>query len=234
MLTISGLRCTLPGSGFTLHVANFQLRKGEVVYVRGRSGSGKTTLFNLLTGVFESSIGASCRSEFPTIAYVMHETSLLPWLTVKQNTRTEESLREQPLASGYFLELCQEFGLDSDVLQRRAAKLSLGMRQRVEIAQALSLSPDLLVLDEATAGLDTEAKFAVMKRISNIVKSDGLAVLATSHQLGDVLRFADRVCSVENGLVNGEIVFGTSPDERLALSTEELLKLKEAGTVIAI
>lgn len=233
MLTISNFHWSLPGSLLVLSIPTFRLLKGEIVYLQGPSGSGKTTLLNLLTGVLPSPLSAQCRAGFPSIGYVMHESSLLSWSTVNQNVVVEEYLRRCSPPPGYFEDLCREFGLDATVMTRRAIKLSLGMRQRVEIALALSFSPDLLVLDEALAGIDTANKSVIMSRLQKCVRAEGLTVLATSHQLADILRFAERIYSIENGVIGDEIVLTTPVEERARFSSDELLAMKQATAIIS-
>jgi ABC-type multidrug transport system ATPase subunit len=233
MFAISDFEHEMSGSGFVLRINHFRLGKGEIVYLRGPSGSGKTTLLKLLAGVFQSPLGEQCRQEFPRIGYVMHEPTLLPWLTVRKNVSIEASLRDWAGDPALFVSLCASFRLDDEILKLRALRLSLGMRQRVEIARALSFSPDLLVLDEAMSGVDAATKLVVMDCLWKCVQAKQMTILATAHQVDDILRLAERVCYVENGVVEGETTFNAPVESRLCLPLADLFRMKETLDLVS-
>jgi NitT/TauT family transport system ATP-binding protein len=218
-------------STFTLRLECFGLSRGQIVCLHGRSGCGKTTLMNLLAGVIDTPLGKRCRQCFPTISYVMHETTLLPWLSVQENFRVETRLRERKADFEGFQNLCRKLALDPGSVNLKPSKLSLGMRQRVEIAKALSFGSDLILLDEAFSGLDPKAKQLAMYVICEAVAKKGIAVVATAHHYNDLIRLAQRIYMIEEGRVGPVIDVNEPVEDRLAMSHEQLLSLGEKHSV---
>ena len=221
------------GSSFSLQVNCFDLDPHELVFLHGASGCGKTTLLDLLSGVCPSSVVENTRTVFPTISYVMHESTLLPWATVGANVAIEQRLRRRKADWPMFAGLCQEMGLPGDVSRARPPHLSLGMRQRVEIAKALAFRPDMLLLDESLSGLDSAAKRVVARVLWRAVSAGNTAVVATAHQIPDLLMLAQRVCFIRGGRVAHSITIQESVQERLHMSAQQLMRLQAAEPLLA-
>jgi len=215
-----------------MRIQSFSLSSGEIVFLHGRSGCGKTTLLNLLSGVIMSDISEKCRSEFDTVTYVMHESTLLPWTKIKDNLRIESILRKRPFDENLFRQLCEDFGFDDNVHELRPTHLSLGMRQRIELAKAMSFHPSLLLMDEALSGIDRETRKIVATRIWNAVQQQKMTVVGTAHQLGDLLMLAQRVYLINGGVVSEVMTVEEPVEERLTMNAETLSNLKAAKTLL--
>lgn len=208
---------------FSLHIHDFRIRTGEIVFLHGPSGCGKTTLLKLLSGAIPSILEASCRKIFPKIGFIMHESTLLPWLSIMNNLSVEERLRRQAADVDRFCGLCERMELGSECLQKKAAELSLGMRQRIEIAKALCFSCDLLLLDEGLSGIDVKIRGVVARMLWDSVVGEGISIVGTAHHMSDLLMLAQRIYLVENGNVSGSVGIDIGVSERLQMTTQELM-----------
>lgn len=219
---------------FQLKIEDFVLELGEIVFLHGRSGCGKTTLLNLLSGIIKTEIAEDCRRNFKSIAYIMHESTLLPWLSIEGNISIEKKLRRQNIDIDLFILICERIGLSKNILAVKPRKLSLGMRQRVEIAKALCFHPGLLLLDEALSGIDSNNKKDVAKIIWENVVGKKMTVVGTAHHIGDLLMLAEKVCIFDNGIVRRYITIEKTVDERLNMNIEQLYNLKDAKNIIRL
>lgn len=228
-LSISSLRWSHPGnSAFCLCVDDITISRGQAVYLAGPSGSGKSTLLNHLCGVLPSPVNGFRASVFPRVAYVMHQSSLAPWLTLCDNVRLEERLRRSQCDRGVLEALIASFQLEPAITLRLFPKeLSFGMRQRFEIAKALAFTPDLLLLDEGLSGIDEVAKRAVISAVASAVDRHQTTIVFTSHNIADALRLADCVVQVKAGNFSRVISLPTARGERTELPVGELLGRKD-------
>ncbi|MCX5792454.1 MAG: ABC transporter ATP-binding protein [Elusimicrobia bacterium] len=210
---------------------DFRIFPGEIIFLHGRSGCGKTTFLNLMSGVLRSNLSDSIRSSVRCLGYIMHDSTLLPWLSVTDNVVTEAALRRHAANVNEFEKLCLICGLYKikDLLPRQ---LSLGMRQRVELCKALSFNPDLLLLDESFTGIDAITKAKIMSELHRRVEGDGLSIIATAHQIVDVLRIATRIYLVDNGILCKSVAIKVPCSERLAMSVQDLIALPEASMLL--
>jgi NitT/TauT family transport system ATP-binding protein len=222
-------------SNFSLKVPALVLQGGVVTSLVGPSGSGKTTLFDLFAGVIPQTVGDRLRQVFPKVAYIMHETSLMPWKTGLKNYLLECRLRRETSNSTRFARLVVRCGLDEDVLRTPVRQLSFGMRQRLELARALAFEPDLLILDEGLSGLNRELKIIVFGIVLEQVFRRDMAVLLTSHFLTDVLTFSNRIYRIRDGTVlEAPIEIAGPLIDRLQLSEGELFRHEEVSSALAV
>ncbi|MFY0663158.1 MAG: molybdenum ABC transporter ATP-binding protein [Natronospirillum sp.] len=200
------------GDEFELHVDD-ELPLQGVTALFGRSGCGKTTLLRIIAGL-ERVSGAAVRfGDRPwqqehafvplhkrRIGLVFQEHSLLPHLTVRDNLlygyrRTPEHLRRlQPPEVITMLDI-------DDLLDRRIDQLSGGQRQRVSLGRALLISPQLLLLDEPLAALDTQTKREIMPFLSRMAEESGVPIVMVSHAPDEVERLADRIAFMQQGRI---------------------------------
>lgn len=217
---------------FEVHAEKFRLAPGEIVYLSGPSGAGKTTLFGVATGAMESELSNEFRRVFPCMAYVMHKTCLIPWLSVQQNFERESKLRKIEVRLERFLQILDKFGLDHEIKHKKGGELSLGMQQRVEIARALAFRPDLLVLDEGMSGIDQATKSKVFKILRQEVEDFQLCVLGTTHYLTDLMRLVDRIYPVQDGQIGSDVCLKDSSLNRISVSDAELFANADIQTAI--
>ena len=191
------------GSKFVLKNMNLSLKAGEIVTIVGPNGSGKTTLFKAIIGTVSVSKGAIEVKPNLRIGYVPQELKIdqtLP-ITVERflklsNINFEKSLDKTELILG-----------SKDLLDVQINSLSGGEMQRVLLARALINDPQVLLLDEATRGLDQPGVAAFYRKIENIRKSTNCAILMISHDLHVVMSSSDRVICV-----NGHICCQGTPE----------------------
>lgn len=172
-----------------LAAVNFAIEPGEIVTVIGPNGSGKSTLLRALLGVIAPTGGVIRRKPGLRIGYVPQKLSLdanLP-LTVRRFLCLPK--RHGKAAIAAMLTRVGVPGLE----ERQMAALSGGQFQRVLLARALLMQPEILILDEATQGLDQPGVAAFYRLIEAIRAEMGCAVLMVSHDLHVVMRATDRV-----------------------------------------
>jgi lipopolysaccharide export system ATP-binding protein len=192
---------------------NLDISSGEVVGLLGPNGAGKTTTFSMVVGLVSPDSGrvlldGADVTEDPMyvrarrgIGYLPQEASIFRGLTVEQNVLA--ILETLDLDSGArhrrMRELLAELGL-TPLAKAPAFTLSGGERRRVEITRALVLSPQFMLLDEPFAGIDPIAVTDIQKIIFHL-KSRGIGVLITDHNVRETLRITDRAYIVHDGVI---------------------------------
>ncbi|EJZ20090.1 ABC transporter ATP-binding protein (plasmid) [Rhizobium sp. Pop5] len=179
---------------------NLHIRSGESLAIVGASGSGKTTLLRVLAGLEESDTGEvlvdgkAVRGVGAERAVIFQEPRLLPWLTVLDNVafglETRGLSREQARsrASRYVkLVGLQQF----ETAYPR--QLSGGMAQRVGIARALAVQPEILLLDEPLGALDAMTKIGMQQELARIWRDEDVTTILVTHDLEEAIYLADRI-----------------------------------------
>ena len=213
------------GKNKVLKDVNLTLSKNEIVTIVGPNGSGKTTLFKAIIGSIPIRSGKVVIKQNLKIGYVPQVLNIdrsLP-LTVGRFLKLAKNRNEQG-----FLRAQQVLDSD-DLLSSQISNLSAGQLQRVLLGHALMNEPDILLLDEATRGLDQPGSAAFYKKIEEIRDTTGCAILMISHDLHVVMSASNRVICL-NGHVccQGEpnsvasspeykALFGSKIDGTLAL-----------------
>ena len=200
------------------HVA-VAIEPGEIVTIVGPNGSGKSTLLRLIAGALKPERGQVIRRPGLRIGYVPQKLQLDPTLPMTVR-RFLDLPRRCPDATA--LAALQEAGVSATVKQQMA-DLSGGQFQRVLLARALLVNPDLLILDEATQGLDQPGSAAFYKQIETVRDKLGCAVLMVSHELHVVMSASDRVICL-----NGHVCCEGTPD--VVSSAPEYRELFGTGT----
>lgn len=196
--------------GFTsvLKDVNLKIEEGEFVAIVGYSGSGKTTLISLLAGLIQPDSGevtmkgSIIRQAGPERGIVFQNYSLLPWLTVYGNIRlavdevfsseTEEQRDQRALKYIKMVNL-------SHAKDRFPQALSGGMRQRVSVARALSMSPQILLLDEPLSALDALTRATLQDEIKNIWEAEKKTVILITNDVDEGILLADRIIPLTSG-----------------------------------
>ncbi len=184
----------------------FAVDAGEVVALLGPNGAGKTSTVETLEGYRRPSAGrvrvlgldpvADRRSLVARIGVMLQEGGSYPVLSPERSLRLFASYYEQPRDPAELLELT---GL-SAAARRPARQLSGGERQRLALALALVGRPRVAFLDEPTAGVDPAGRL-VVREIVGRLRTDGVGVLLTTHELAEAERLADRVVILDRGRV---------------------------------
>jgi ABC-type multidrug transport system ATPase subunit len=184
------------GSHLALVPTDFELDDGEAVALVGPNGAGKSTLLGLLAGAIEPSSGAVERRAGARIGWAPQRPAQYARLSPRENlelfARLDGAQPEQTAA------LLGEFELpEGDVL---AGDLSVGNRQRLNLAIALLGDPEALLLDEPTAALDPDQRRRLWERL-DAQREDGVALLFVTQHGDEVERHADRVVALRDGAV---------------------------------
>ena len=191
------------GKDIVLRDVSFRIDRGEIVTIVGPNGSGKSSLLRALIGALKPSSGTVTRAKGLRIGYVPQKLQIdttLP-LTVRRFLdlphRQSRAAAEAALARA---------GV-ADLAQAQMSALSGGQFQRALLARALLGSPDILILDEATQGLDQPGAAAFYRQIEEVRREMGLAVLMVSHDLHVVMAASDRVLCL-----NGHVCCEGTPE----------------------
>lgn len=186
---------------------DLSIRDGEFVSLVGASGSGKTTLLRILDGLEPPSHGQVLLDGQPVtqpsekIGFVFQQDSLLPWRSVLENVRfgLEATSMSREESTERAREMIQLVGLSGS--ERQLPKeLSGGMRQRVNLARALALDPELLLMDEPFAALDAQTREVMQTELLKIWATRRKSVVFVTHQIDEAVILSDRV-----------IVLGSNP-----------------------
>ncbi len=159
------------------------IKRGERVCLKGASGRGKTTLLRIIMGLQKDYSGTVETEKNSRIAVTFQDDILLPWYTAKENIALVSSDAQAEKWLGLF-------GL-SDSADLPPSKLSGGMKRRVALARACSVKPDILILDEAFKGLDTDLKEKIIALL--ISEFADKTVIFTSHDETETDALATRV-----------------------------------------
>ena len=192
---------------------NLDISSGEVVGLLGPNGAGKTTTFSMVVGLVSPDSGrvlldGADVTEDPMyirarrgIGYLPQEASIFRGLTVEQNLLAILETLDMDSAARHrrMRELLAELGL-TPLAKAAAFTLSGVERRRVEITRALVLSPQYMLLDEPFAGIDPIAVTDIQKIIFHL-KSRGIGVLITDHNVRETLRITDRAYIVHDGVI---------------------------------
>ena len=177
------------GDTSVLDRVSFGVDAGEIVTIVGPNGSGKSTLLRVLIGSLRPSSGTVTRQPGLRIGYVPQRVHIDP--TLPMTVSRLLGLRRKTDRKGMRDALAQA-GIE-DLADRQMNVLSGGQFQRVMLARALLSNPQLLVLDEATQGLDQPGTAAFYEQIEEVRKNTGCGVLMVSHDLHVVMSASDRV-----------------------------------------
>lgn len=200
------------------------VRTGEVVGLLGPNGAGKTTSFYTIVGLLRASAGAISidgqsiehmpihRRARLGLGYLPQEASIFRKLNVEDNVRAVLELQNltKPQIEQRLTELLDDLRV-GHLRQSPALALSGGERRRVEIARALATNPRFILLDEPFAGIDPIAVIEI-QRIINFLKSRGIGVLITDHNVRETLGICDHAYIISEGMVLAQ---GT-PDDIVA------------------
>lgn len=205
ILTLSGVTKSYSGSGGTTHVLagiDLEVAEGEFVAILGFSGAGKTTLINAIAGLVEPDGGQILLRGKPIDGpgkdrgLVFQSYSLLPWLSVEANVALAVDAVHKDRSKAERAELVKQkvelVGL-GHALDRKPAQLSGGMRQRVAVARALAMEPEILLLDEPLSALDALTRAKLQDEIERIRKDEGRTILLVTNDVDEALLLADRV-----------------------------------------
>jgi ABC-type nitrate/sulfonate/bicarbonate transport system ATPase subunit len=177
---------------------DLDVRDGELVCILGPSGCGKSTLLNIVGGFLSASSGevtidgAPVRDPDPRRIFVFQERGVFPWLTVEGNIGFGISglaPAEKAARIAHYVRLVGLEGFENAYPQ----ELSGGMKQRVEVARALAVNPDVLYLDEPFGALDSITRLVMRGELLRIWEAEKKTILFVTHDIDESVQLADRV-----------------------------------------
>ncbi|OKP94112.1 ABC transporter ATP-binding protein [Paenibacillus sp. P32E] len=220
---------------------SFDIRKGEIVGLLGPNGAGKTTTIRMMTGLIRMSEGDvlvdghSIRNDFNKaiahIGAIIENPEFYPHLTGYDNLKQYQRMSDG-ITDARIDEVVELVGLQ-EAMGKKVKAYSLGMRQRLGIAQALLQAPKLLILDEPTNGLDPAGIREMREYMRTIAEVEGISILISSHMLAEIEQICHRAVVIQNG----QLIAVTPLGEEVKVGGEIPLairvdKLEAALTVI--
>jgi ABC-2 type transport system ATP-binding protein len=216
------------GDRLVLDHVFLRIRQGEITGLLGPNGAGKTTLLSVIMGLLPVSSGtltvlgerdmARRRTLRGRIGIVLQETALYDELTTRENLQFAAALYDVPKADTRIEEVLELLGLAGRAGER-TGQLSGGLRRRVTIARALLPSPEMLIVDEPTLGVDVEARHTIWSHL-RLLRSGGTTVIVSTNYLDEALALCDRAAVLRGGRI-------------LVMETPEAL-VARAGTCLDI
>jgi NitT/TauT family transport system ATP-binding protein len=177
---------------------NLDVSEGEFVCIVGPSGCGKSTLLNVLAGFLSSTSGSvtidgeAVRGPDPRRILVFQERGVFPWLTVEGNigfglSKLPRAQREERIA--HYVQTVRLQGFENAY----PSDLSGGMKQRLQVARALAVNPDILYLDEPFGALDSITRVILRGELLRIWQTERRTILFVTHDIDEAVQMADRV-----------------------------------------
>ena len=205
-----GIEFPTPKGPFcALQNVNLKIKKGEFISLIGHSGCGKSTVLNIVAGLYQATQGGvvlggkEVNEPGPERAVVFQNHSLLPWLTAYQNVelavkrvfKGQKSKAEMREWIEHNLELVHM----SHAMHKRPDEISGGMKQRVGIARALSMEPQVLLMDEPFGALDALTRAHLQDSLMEIQKDLNNTVIMITHDVDEAVLLSDRIVMMTNG-----------------------------------
>ncbi|KDR95126.1 ribose transport system ATP-binding protein [Peptoclostridium litorale DSM 5388] len=219
ILEMKGISKEFPGVK-ALDNVDLKVFEGEVLALLGENGAGKSTLMKIMSGVYSKNAGEICWRGNPLsmkdtkhaqeigIAIIHQELNLIPHLSIAENI----FIGREPVTRFGNIDwkkmnenanrLLKKLNIDKDP-RDLLGSLSMGQRQMVEIAKALSLNASVIIMDEPTDAL-TDKETESLFRVINELKSENKAIIYISHRLGEIFEICDRVSVLRDGKYVGE------------------------------
>jgi len=207
ILSVSAVTKTYKSGQVALHEIDLAVKKGEIFALLGPNGAGKTTLISIICGLVSMTSGnilvdghdiiTDYRAARAMIGLVPQEIALDIFATVEDTVRYSRGLFGRRAAPGHIEQLLRDLSL-WDKRGVRVIELSGGMKRRVTIAKALSHEPDILFLDEPTAGVDVNLRRDMWELVRGL-RNRGVTIILTTHYIEEAEEMADRVGVIDRG-----------------------------------
>ncbi len=207
ILSVSAVTKTYKSGQVALHETDLAVEKGEIFALLGPNGAGKTTLISIICGLVSMTSGrilvdghdviTEYRAARAMIGLVPQEIALDIFATVEDTVGYSRGLFGKRAAHGHIEQLLRDLSL-WEKRSTRVIELSGGMKRRVMIAKALSHEPDVLFLDEPTAGVDVSLRRDMWELVRKL-RDRGVTIILTTHYIEEAEEMADRVGVIDKG-----------------------------------
>ncbi|WP_333650527.1 ABC transporter ATP-binding protein [Lacrimispora sp.] len=193
------------GDLLVLNDISFEVKKGEFLCIVGPTGCGKTTFLNCITKLYEPTRGEILINGEPVnlkkhnVAYIFQEYSTMSWLTVEQNVAFGLKMKKVPkdVIQKEVAEVLEMVGL-TKYKDYYPVELSTSMLQRVVIARAFAVKPELLLMDEPYGQLDVELRFKLEDELLNLWKKTGTTVIFITHNIEEAVYLSENILVLTN------------------------------------
>ena len=209
IISVSNLSKTYPSGFQALKKINLDIRRGEIFALLGPNGAGKTTLISIICGIVNPTQGivladgydivTEYRAARSMIGLVPQELTTDAFETVWDTVTFSRGLFGKGANPGYIEKVLRDLSL-WDRKDSRIMTLSGGMKRRVMIAKALSHEPQILFLDEPTAGVDVELRQDMWQMVRSL-RATGVTIILTTHYINEAEEMADRIGVINNGAI---------------------------------
>jgi len=205
-----GIEFPTPKGPFrALRDVDLKIQKGEYISLIGHSGCGKSTVLNIVAGLYQATEGGvllrgkEVNEPGPERAVVFQNHSLLPWLTAYQNVELAVNTVFKGKKSKAEIKAWIEHNLElvhmDHAMHKRPDEISGGMKQRVGIARALAMEPDVLLMDEPFGALDALTRAHLQDSLMEIQKELNNTVIMITHDVDEAVLLSDRIVMMTNG-----------------------------------
>jgi len=207
IISVSNLSKTYASGFQALKNINLDIRRGEIFALLGPNGAGKTTLISIICGIVNPTKGVVLADGYDIITEYRAARSLIGLVPQELTTDAFESVWDtvtfsrglfgKPANPGYVEKVLRDLSL-WDRKDSKIMTLSGGMKRRVMIAKALSHEPQILFLDEPTAGVDVELRRDMWETV-RLLRATGVTIILTTHYIDEAEEMADRIGVISNG-----------------------------------
>ena len=199
--------CKTFGKKQILHNVSFEIKKGDILGFIGPNGAGKTTTIKLILGLQSITSGKvlingyDVEKEFTKaiekVGAIVENPDMYMYMSGYDNLKLVANMYKG-ITTKRIDEVVKLVKLENRI-NDKVSKYSLGMRQRLGIAQAILHNPNLLILDEPTNGLDPEGIKEMRELLVELAKKEEMAILISSHNLAELDNFCNKICIIKNG-----------------------------------
>jgi bacitracin transport ATP-binding protein BcrA len=222
-----------------LNDISFDIEEGEILGFVGPNGSGKTTTIKIILGLQQATKGEvfingnNIKNNYETairkVGAIVESPDMYMYLSGLENLK---------LVANYYnishdeIEKVVEFVCLKDRIKDKVSKYSLGMRQRLGIAQAILNKPNLLIVDEPTNGLDPSGIIEFRKMLKELAKKEKMSIFISSHNLAEIENICDKVLLLKEGkIVSSDVLKEVENNDKYKLELSSTLKLKKEEKV---
>ena len=201
--------CKKIGKKQILKNVSFEIEEGDILGFIGPNGAGKTTTIKLILGLQKINSGDVIINGFDikknfakaieNVGAIVENPDLYMYLTGYQNLILMKNIYKN-VDKNRIDEVIKLVGLENRI-NDKVSKYSLGMRQRLGIAQAILHKPNILILDEPTNGLDPEGIKDIRELLKKLANNEKMAILISSHNLAELENFCNKICIIKNGCI---------------------------------